>query len=239
MFPIYAAQRADDWSPTRGPGEVGGPEPEGRFLGRSGTVAPRARRDSRGESGDLVARVSCSGLRPALSRRALSRRAPERPHRETSLPAQQSQASQAPWLPPPDVDPCRPCHPRSSAAQGAGAVVGLTAAGVDRVRSRARFVDLSRGRRARRGPVTVTWAAGDPSDPRAAVAYAISRRAGGAVVRNRIRRRLRAVVRDLGTDLPAGTYLLSAGAEAATLPYTELRATVSEAVHAATGRAPR
>lgn len=85
----------------------------------------------------------------------------------------------------------------------------------------------------------MTWAAGDPSEPQVAVAYAISRRAGGAVVRNRIRRRLRAVVRELGTDLPAGTYLLSAGSEAATLPYVELRATVSEAVQAATGQASR
>jgi ribonuclease P protein component len=81
--------------------------------------------------------------------------------------------------------------------------------------------------------VTVTWVAGDPvAAPQ--VAYAVGRWAGGAVVRNRIRRRLRAILRELGPELPSGCYLIGAGPEAATLPYGELRTTVSEAVRAAT-----
>lgn len=85
----------------------------------------------------------------------------------------------------------------------------------------------------------MTWVPAEPSHPQRAVAYAIGRRAGGAVTRNRIRRRLRSVVRELAKELPAGTYLLGAGPEAAALPYTELRATVSEAVQAATGQPAR
>jgi ribonuclease P protein component len=49
------------------------------------------------------------------------------------------------------------------------------------------------------------------------VAYAIPKRVGGAVVRNRIRRRLRAVVADLAstTDrVPDGVLLISVGPEA-------------------------
>lgn len=62
------------------------------------------------------------------------------------------------------------------------------------------------------------------------------------MVRNRIRRRLRAVVRELnsgastgdGTGLVPGAYLFGAGPEAATIPYEELRRTVTEAVRAVT-----
>ena len=47
---------------------------------------------------------------------------------------------------------------------------------------------------------------------------------GGAVVRNRVRRRLRAALRQLATEdrLPAGSYLLGGGATLATLPWNEL-----------------
>jgi len=115
------------------------------------------------------------------------------------------------------------------------------------LRSPAAFAALRReGRRARRGPVTVTWAPAPatasavPVTEPARVAYAVGRRAGGAVVRNRIRRRLRAVVRDIVREaapgLAPGAYLIGAGAEAATLPYEELRRTVTEALRAVTNR---
>jgi ribonuclease P protein component len=103
------------------------------------------------------------------------------------------------------------------------------------LRGRAAFAALRRGRRLRRGPITVTWADRDPEGP-PRVAYAVGRRVGGAVVRNRIRRRLRAVVRDIGADLAPGAYLIGAGAEAASLPYDELKATVSEAARAVSAR---
>ncbi|MDQ3980072.1 MAG: ribonuclease P protein component [Actinomycetota bacterium] len=83
----------------------------------------------------------------------------------------------------------------------------------------------------RRGTITVTWVPGDPAEP-PRVAYAVGRRAGGAVVRNRIRRRLRAVIRDLSSELAPGSYLVGAGGQAASLSYGELRATVSEALRA-------
>ena len=58
------------------------------------------------------------------------------------------------------------------------------------------------------------------------VAYAVSRRVGGAVARNRIRRRLRAVVRAEAARLePACAYLISAGPTAIDAPFSELRAT--------------
>jgi ribonuclease P protein component len=81
------------------------------------------------------------------------------------------------------------------------------------------------GRRARRGPLTVTWMApapGSTAPPRAG--FAVGRTVGGAVVRNRIRRRLRAALRELQAQgrLPTGTYLVGGRAELAELPWREL-----------------
>jgi ribonuclease P protein component len=96
-----------------------------------------------------------------------------------------------------------------------------------RVTDRRTFHTLrEQGRRARRGPITVTWLPPSPGDadtpPR--VAFAINRTTGGAVLRNRIRRRLRAALRELRASgrLPAGTYLVGGQAELAHLPWSAL-----------------
>jgi ribonuclease P protein component len=99
-----------------------------------------------------------------------------------------------------------------------------------RVRDRASFDTLRRdGRRSRRGPVSVTFAP-TPGPPR--VAFAIGRPVGGAVERNRLRRRLRAAVDDLARrgDVPPGTYLVTARAEALALTPAELRSAVALSV---------
>lgn len=77
--------------------------------------------------------------------------------------------------------------------------------------------------------MTVTWVPGGVSEP-PRVAYAVGRRVGGAVARNRLRRRLRGVMADLEATLPSGAYLISAGPDAAGLAYQDLRRTVAEAV---------
>ena len=83
----------------------------------------------------------------------------------------------------------------------------------------------------RRGPITVTWAPGDPAEP-PRVAYAIGKQVGGATVRNRVRRRLRAIVRDNELPLGPGAWLIGAAPEVAKLSYGELQAAVSEAIGA-------
>ena len=102
-----------------------------------------------------------------------------------------------------------------------------------RIRDRATFEALRRsGRRSRRGHVTVTFVAGgDEAVPR--VAYAVGKRVGGAVVRNRLRRRLRAVVTETSGSLVPGAYLVAAGPEAAGLPYEDLKAQVTAAMTSA------
>lgn len=60
------------------------------------------------------------------------------------------------------------------------------------------------------------------------VAFAIGRRVGSAVARNRLRRRLRAALAEL--ELAPGSYLVSAGSEAVHLSPTELRSTLHAAM---------
>lgn len=146
---------------------------------------------------------------------------------EANVPAKYSEASQEPRVPPPDVDPSGPGHSGGPPAQGPGPALGL----IWRIRDRDTFVALRHSRRrARRGPVTVTWIDAPPP-PR--VAYAVGRKAGSAVVRNRIRRRLRAAVRLDASTLPPGAYLVGASSSAASVPFTELRTSLREAMAAA------
>jgi ribonuclease P protein component len=79
--------------------------------------------------------------------------------------------------------------------------------------------------------VTVTYAAvGDELVAR--VAYAVSRRVGGAVTRNRVRRRLRAAAAAAGPLRP-GAYLVSADPAAFTMAYDALETEVARAMTSA------
>jgi len=83
--------------------------------------------------------------------------------------------------------------------------------------------------------LTVTWLpATKPGPPR--VAYAIGRQVGGAVERNRLRRRLRAIVAAAAPNLAPGSYLVGATAEASGLGAEELQTILSQAMQAAVKR---
>lgn len=106
-----------------------------------------------------------------------------------------------------------------------------------RISDRATFEALRSGRRIRRGAISVTFVpplAARPTPPR--VAFAVGKTIGGAVVRNRVRRRLRAAVRTLQQQgrLPAGAYLLGGTAELARLPWSALMSDLDDAITAAT-----
>ncbi|MCL4423023.1 MAG: ribonuclease P protein component [Actinobacteria bacterium] len=73
----------------------------------------------------------------------------------------------------------------------------------------------------------------------ARVAYAVTRQTGGAVTRNRIRRRLRAAITQMGVALPPGDYLIGAGAGITQLPFEELKAQLWKAIEATTTAAER
>jgi len=79
--------------------------------------------------------------------------------------------------------------------------------------------------------VTVTYVPAEA--PPARAAFAINRKVGNAVVRNRVRRRLRAILRDLdrpeAVGLAPGAYLVSVRPEAANLSYAHLADAVTSA----------
>ena len=88
-----------------------------------------------------------------------------------------------------------------------------------RLRGRRAFADLAqRGRTVRSGPLRVRFLAA-PGGP--SIGYAISKKVGTAVVRNRIRRRLRAACASTNA-LTSGFYLISPDASAASAPFDQL-----------------
>ena len=144
--------------------------------------------------------------------------------REAHLPTQQSQAEEEARLPPPHAHARRTRgHPRPPAAR-AQAPQRLTW----RIRDRATFQALAGARRVRRGPI---WLRHVPHEraTRARVAYAIGRGVGTAVTRNRLRRRLRAIVAsaEAAGALAPGAYVIGVTAEAPAMTYADLERAVS------------
>ena len=112
---------------------------------------------------------------------------------------------------------------------------------VGRIRRRESFRALARpdGRAASRGLSVAYCAASAEAEALhvPVVAYAVGRAHGGAVERNRVRRRLRAAVREVAPSLPQGAYLVRADPSVGSLLPAELGRAVREAVLGAAGRA--
>ncbi len=108
-----------------------------------------------------------------------------------------------------------------------------------RISDRSTFSALRRrGRRARTGPITLTWLAPEPDAPTVPprLPFALGPAAGGALGPHRLRRRPPARFRELqhaGT-LPDGAYLVGATTIVATLPWPALVDALAQAVRAAT-----
>jgi ribonuclease P protein component len=153
--------------------------------------------------------------------------------READLPAEHSEAEEKARIPAADELPRGSGRPEDAPSARPRPPVGL----IWRVRGHAMFRDLARAPVRRHGALSARLAPGDPAAP-PRVAYAIPRAVGGAVERNRLRRRLRATVHDLEPELvPGGSYLLSVGPALVKTTPTELRDAV-QAVLAAV-REPR
>jgi ribonuclease P protein component len=144
---------------------------------------------------------------------------------EANLSTEQPQAGQEPRLSAPNVDPGRAGDHQGAPVERPSAPVGL----IWRVDRRRTFEELRQGCRGRHGSITVSWVPGDPNEP-PRVAYTIGRRVGSAVVRNRVRRRLRMLVREAASTLGSGAYLIGVGPAAALLSYEDLRTTLMKAL---------
>jgi ribonuclease P protein component len=148
---------------------------------------------------------------------------------EATVPAEQPASGQAARVPAPDVDAGGPGDPQVPPGQGSRPPVRL----IWRVRDQATFAQIRHARRVRRGLITVARVDdGAPGPPR--VAFGIGRKVGPAVLRNRLRRRLRELARS--SALGSGAWFVSAAPGAGEVPFETLAAWWAEAV-AATGGA--
>ena len=143
--------------------------------------------------------------------------------REAHLPTQQPPPCQEARLSRPHEHPRRSGGAQVPPLQGPAAPLGL----IWRIRERSAFARLSaEGRRARAGVLWCTFILDPPgtaTPPR--VAFALGRALGPAVVRNRVRRRLRAMLQRECSDstLPPGWYLFGAVPDAASRSFIELQ----------------
>lgn len=149
--------------------------------------------------------------------------------REEDVSTQQPEAEAQARIPPPDAYARRPGGVATPPRQGPDAPLRL----IWRIRDRASFRALARARRRRRGILTVTSVpTGFPNDP-PRVAFAVDRRVGSAVDRNRARRQLRSAVRANADVLqPGRAYLVGTTPAIRATSYREivstLRATLTE-----------
>jgi ribonuclease P protein component len=120
-------------------------------------------------------------------------------------------------------------------AESAGSALQPTdAVRLRRVRGRSSFAALRRAsRRARSGPIGVHYDPALPPDLTRRVAYAVPRRIGKAAERNRCRRRLREVAREVVPQVPPGAYLIGVEPGVRDLSFQELRRRVTEAMQRA------
>jgi ribonuclease P protein component len=153
---------------------------------------------------------------------------------EAHVPTQQPEASQAARLSAAHADPRRPGNRPGPASEGPRPAVGL----IGRISDRATFDALRRdGRRARRGPVTVVFlpeyaSAGVGASGEVRAAYSVGRQVGTAVVRNRVRRRLRAAMQDVDREcggLNPGAYQVLVRPDVGAAPFVELKGSLGAA----------
>lgn len=141
---------------------------------------------------------------------------------EANLPTQETQARANPWVSSQDADLWWPGGAQSPAAEGPSSAQRL----IWRIRDRKTFRGLVACGRRYRGPVSLAFLPGDEVVP-PRVAYAVSRRVGSAVVRNRVRRWFRAAVEGNRSSLqPGGIYLLGATPAIASASFVEVAAAI-------------
>ncbi len=181
----------------------------------------------------ICIRLSPSPANAAVSRAPRRPACPEEATSEAHIPTERPQTGETTRFPPSHGHSRRPRRDPQPPPEGSGSALGV----IWRIRDRASFLELRRkGTRARSGAISVVFAPLDHDEP-ARVAYAVGRDTGGAVVRNRVRRRLRSALFATScngpTTLSGGLYLVQAGRGAVSLGADQLRHQLSSAAQRA------
>ena len=158
---------------------------------------------------------------------------------EAHVSAQRTPPGQEARVSGPDEHPWRPRRPAGAPRQRAPSSLGVIAS----IRQRREFDHLRRSgtrirpdlpssavnRSAVNRALWCSYAPAPPDAPGHRIAFAIGRSVGGAVVRNRLRRRLRACVAETAAagSLPTGLFLFGAAPSATSLDTALLRAGVA------------
>ena len=160
---------------------------------------------------------------------------PQKGFDEADISTKSTQAGEATRLSPSHVDARWPGDSEGPSPTRAGPPVSLTGR-PNRVRGRSTFRALATSSsRARSGPVTVHFLQPSDGGSGVSVAYAVGRHVGGAVVRNRWRRRLRAIAAEASPDLAPGAYLVGVGRGVVELRFGELKEQVITTMRRASG----
>jgi len=167
---------------------------------------------------------------------------PEEAAREEDLSTEYPSAGSPSRFPSSHGDPRRSAHCAFPPSTGSCPAIGL----IWRIRDRTTFVELARrGRRVSKGPLTVVYLDETGESPvisrdssstslHPRVAFAVPRAVGSAVERNRVRRRIRAIVTDMATSeqMTTGAWLFIVRPGAQALEFSELDIVVRQAVQA-------
>ncbi len=123
----------------------------------------------------------------------------------------------------PDAYTRWPFDPQITPSQGPSRTDGLSPRVPGRVSTRRQFAEFSTpSGRGQSGLLRIVFVA-HPEQTSRDVAFAISRKVGNAVVRNRIRRRLRALMDDFYPALQPGLYLIKCANGCGQLSYDEIK----------------
>ena len=148
---------------------------------------------------------------------------------EAPVSTQRQEAIQEAWVPAPDEQSRRSCGVAVPPPDGPRPPLGMTG----RLTGQGRFAELQAvGVRSGRGPLRRVFRADPTQGP--AIAFAIPRSVGPAVIRNRIKRRLRAVIADLERQggLAGGDHLIRVTSSLQGWSHARLRAAVAELLEA-------
>ena len=151
---------------------------------------------------------------------------------EAHLPAEQSRAQAPSRLPRPHVDRRRPQGPGGTPEPRPQAPVGLTPFAIGKLTRRADYLAANGGLRAPTpGFVLLVRLRGD-ADPAIRLGITVSKKVGGAVIRNRMKRRFRALARSVLPEagIAGADHVLVGRAGGIERPFAELRAELEGAL---------
>lgn len=161
--------------------------------------------------------------------------------RETHIPTEQFGAQTSPRLPRAHGDEKRSENPEPAPGQGPQTPVGVDRAAITALKARRDFLRLGRSVKVHTPFFTLQGRPADNDGGRVRVGFTVTKKVGAAVVRNRLKRRLRALARDVlpVAGAPGWSYVLFGRHDGLARPYARLVDDLTQALHALHRKARR